>query len=58
MKLTEREELVILRKRKNLTLKDISEEIGCSISLLSKFEKNRCELSPEKFKKYKSMILS
>lgn len=43
---------MIRRKEKNIKLKDVAKHIGCSVSILSRFENNVCNMSPDKERKY------
>lgn len=42
----------IERQKKQITLTEIAKHIGCSSSLLSKWEYGKCEISDRKIKKY------
>ncbi|GLC32179.1 helix-turn-helix domain-containing protein [Clostridium omnivorum] len=56
LNLTDREYYRLMRKRYNIKLKAISDYIGCSLSLLSKYEKGQRELSKDKLKLYIKFI--
>lgn len=47
----------IMRRKKNITLKEIAENIGCTSALLCMYEKNKCTISPEKEVAYKTYII-
>lgn len=50
-------QLLMTRRQKRITLKELSEHIGCSISLLSLYENNKVSLDTIKQQKYKQYIL-
>jgi len=54
--ITDRELYTIKRRKKGITITEIAKAINVSISLLSKYEKNHCEMSIEKVRKYKKYI--
>lgn len=54
--MTEREQWMLKRKQKRIRLIQIAKYIGCSISLLSRWECNTCEISKNKLDKYKQFI--
>ena len=54
--LARREYYFLLRRRKNITLQQLAEQIGCHLSLLSKYEKGKCNLSLEKEHRYKMLL--
>jgi hypothetical protein len=54
--MTEREQWMLKRKQKRIRLIQIAKYIGCSISLLSRWECNTCEISKYKLDKYKQFI--
>lgn len=56
--MTERQRWMVKRKSKRIRLIQIANYIGCSQSLLSRWECNTCELSPYKLEKYKYFIES
>ncbi|HHV73422.1 MAG TPA: helix-turn-helix transcriptional regulator [Thermoanaerobacterium sp.] len=43
---------MVRRKEKNLKLKDVAKYVGCSVSILSRFENGVCNISPDKERKY------
>ncbi|MEY9972187.1 transcriptional regulator with XRE-family HTH domain [Lysinibacillus sp. RC46] len=51
-------ELLIMRRKKKITLKELSEYIGCSISLLSLHENEKVALDTIKLQKYRQYILN
>lgn len=53
---TEREQWMLRRKQKRIRLIQIAKFIGCSISLLSRWECNTCEISKYKLDQYKHFI--
>ena len=51
-------ELFVMRKRKRIKLKDIAEYIGCSISLLSRYENMSVCMDSDKVIKYERYFKS
>lgn len=56
--MNERELYLILRRRKRISQIELAKVLNCSQSLISRFEKNECEMSEDKIKKYKQYIES
>ncbi|WP_307397812.1 helix-turn-helix domain-containing protein [Bacillus horti] len=56
MDLKQREIYTIKRKRKKIRLTQIAKVIGCSQSLLSRFEMGETGLHPDKLEKYQTYI--
>ena len=54
----EREEYMLLRKRKKIKLKQISEALNVSVSMLSAYERGAKNLSSHLLAKYKFYINS
>ncbi|WP_010651178.1 helix-turn-helix domain-containing protein [Oceanobacillus massiliensis] len=54
--MNKKEIYLILRRRKNISQIELSKELNCSQSLISRYEKNECEMSEYKIKKYKQYI--
>ncbi|ALX47859.1 helix-turn-helix domain-containing protein [Lentibacillus amyloliquefaciens] len=54
--MSEREELLIKRRRKGISQKFLSEKLNCNQSLISRWEKNQCNMSDEKISKYREII--
>ena len=52
----EREEYILKRRAKGITLSEIAKAIKCSQSLLSQYERGKANMSMQKFKKYKEYI--
>ncbi|OLS37918.1 transcriptional regulator [Alkalihalophilus pseudofirmus] len=52
----EREKHFLERRKKKITLNKIANAIGCSISLLSKYENNHCDMASSKIERYKTFI--
>ncbi|WP_449355588.1 helix-turn-helix domain-containing protein [Virgibacillus natechei] len=50
------QEYFLIRRKKKLRLTKIAEYIGCSQSLLSRFETGDCLMSDDKIEKYKKYI--
>ncbi|ADL07755.1 helix-turn-helix domain-containing protein [Thermosediminibacter oceani] len=53
----EREILMLERRRKNIKLREIAKAIGCSISLLSRWERGECHIAPEKLRRYREFLI-
>jgi len=51
-------ELFIMRRKKKITLKELAEYIGCSISLLSLFENEKVDMDAIKRQKYRQYIIN
>lgn len=56
--MNERELYLILRRRKKISQIELAKVLNCSQSLISRFEKNECEMSDDKIKRYKQYIES
>lgn len=56
MNLKQREIYVIKRRQKRIRLKEIAEYIGCSQSLLSKYETGTANIIPDKLRMYQDYI--
>lgn len=56
--MNERELYLILRRRKGISQIELAKVLNCSQSLISRFEKNKCEMSDDKIKRYKQYIES
>ena len=54
--MNEKELYLIKRRRKKISQSDLSKELQCSQSLISRYEKDECEMSDYKIKKYKEII--
>lgn len=52
----EKQKYFLLRRKKKIRMVDLAAYIGCSQSLISKFETNVAEMSEAKKKKYKEYI--
>lgn len=48
----------IQRMKKKITLREIAEKIGCSITLISKYENDERNMSIDKVKQYEKYILN
>lgn len=46
----------VLRKKKQIKLKEIANEIECTVPLLSMYENHKCNISKKKEEKYKEYI--
>lgn len=51
-------ELFIMRRQKKILLKDIATYVGCSISLISRYENDLCVMRQDKIEKYEEFILT
>lgn len=54
--MNEKEIYLILRRRKSISQWDLATELNCSQSLISRYEKNECEMSKDKVERYKRII--
>jgi len=50
------DDYLLLRRSKKLRLTKIAKEIGCSQSLLSRYETGDCGMSDDKIERYKKYI--
>lgn len=48
--------LFLMRRKKKITLKQLSEACNCSVSLLSLWENDKCSMNANKIQKYKEFI--
>lgn len=51
-----KDEYILKRRKKKIVLKQIAEYIGCSLSLISRYETGSCEMDKDKIKKYREYI--
>jgi len=51
-----KEMYVLKRRKKRIRLRQIAEFIGCSQSLISRYETGDCEMDKAKIEKYKQFI--
>lgn len=54
--MNEKEIYLIKRRRKKISQWDLAKELNCSQSLISRYEKNECEMSKDKIERYKKYI--
>lgn len=54
--MTEKEYYFLLRRKKKISQKEISQEIGVTQSLISRYETGDCEMSEQKIERYRSYI--
>lgn len=54
--MTDKDMYIFRRRKQKIRLIQIAESIGCSASLLSKYENDSAEMSEEKIAKYKEYI--
>lgn len=52
------EQLYLIRRKKGIKLVELAEVIGCSQSLLSKFETGNANMASTKITKYREYILN
>jgi transcriptional regulator with XRE-family HTH domain len=55
-KLSTKEMYILKRRRKKIRLRQLAGFIGCSQSLISRYETGDCEMDKEKIRKYKEFI--
>ena len=51
-----REEYFLKRRQKKITMQEIAEYIGCSQSLISRYETGDCGMKKEKLEMYREYI--
>lgn len=51
-------ELFLLRRSKKIKLRQIADYLNCSVSLISRYENGKRQMSDEKVKKYKEFIIN
>lgn len=51
-----KDELFLMRRKKNIVLRQVAEHVGCSIAMLSLYENDKCNLDVNKQLKYKEFI--
>lgn len=51
-------ELFLMRRTKKIKLREIADHLKCSESLISKWERNKCNMESNKVKKYEMFIIS
>jgi transcriptional regulator with XRE-family HTH domain len=51
-----REEYLIKRRRKKISMQQIAKQIGCSQSLISRYETGDCGMSDSKLQRYREYI--
>lgn len=54
----DKSELYLLRRKKRITLKELSNHIKCSIAMVSYFERGERSFTEDNYEKYKSYILN
>ncbi|MGM7635496.1 helix-turn-helix domain-containing protein [Bacillus sp. Hm123] len=54
--MTEKEEYLLKRRRKNIRLVQLASVLGCSHALISMYENNKSNMSQERINKYKNYI--
>ncbi len=55
-KMSIKEHYILKRRKKKIRLRQIAEYIGCSQSLISRYETGDCEMEKLKVEKYKDFI--
>lgn len=56
MNIKKRDEYLLKRRKKKITMQEIADYIGCSQSLISRYETGNCGMSKEKIQKYREYI--
>jgi transcriptional regulator with XRE-family HTH domain len=51
-----RDEYLLKRRKKKITMQELAEYIGCSQSLLSRYERGQCGMKKEKVELYRQYI--
>ncbi|MED0717436.1 helix-turn-helix transcriptional regulator [Aeribacillus composti] len=51
-----RDEYLLKRRKKKITMQELAEYIGCSQSLISRYEHGNSGMKPEKIQKYREYI--
>lgn len=51
-----RDEYLLKRRKKRISQKELSEYLQCSQSLLSRYEREECDMSKEKIELYRRYI--
>lgn len=51
-------ELFLMRRNKKIKLREIADHLKCSESLISKWERNKCNMALSKVRKYEMFIIS
>lgn len=51
-----REEYLLKRRKKKITMTELARYIGCSQSLISRYETNCCGISETKLERYREYI--
>lgn len=51
-----KDEYILKRRKKKIVLRQIAKYIGCSLSLISRYETDSCEMDKDKIKKYREYI--
>ena len=54
--MTSKDEYILKRRKKKIILKQLAEYIGCSQSLISRYETGDCEMDKSKIMKYQEFI--
>ncbi|MGG4039287.1 helix-turn-helix domain-containing protein [Heyndrickxia ginsengihumi] len=54
--MNEKDEYFLKRRHKKISMQKIANYIGCSQSLISRYETGDCEMSDKKIKKYREYI--
>lgn len=54
--MTTKEEYILQRRKKKIRLRQLAEYIGCSMSLISRFETGDCDMDKAKIVKYQEFI--
>ncbi|MGR9049230.1 helix-turn-helix domain-containing protein [Halobacillus faecis] len=54
--MTRKEEYLLKRRRKKIKQNELADALGCSQSLISRWEKDDCLMSEDKIEKYEEYI--
>ncbi|QNG61986.1 helix-turn-helix transcriptional regulator [Bacillus sp. PAMC26568] len=54
--MTKKEEYLLKRRTKKIRMKELAKYIGCSQSLISRYETNICGMSKEHIQRYREYI--
>ncbi|MGE7219643.1 helix-turn-helix domain-containing protein [Priestia koreensis] len=54
--MTDREHYLLKRRKLKIRMNELAAYVGCSQSLISKFETGKCEMSDDKIRRYRDYI--
>lgn len=58
IKLSEKEQLLFLRRRKGIKQADVAKYVGVQQSIISEFERGNRTMARERYEKYKDFIMN